>query len=307
MLKESNLSDAIIFGAGASFGSNNQHVPPLGDNLFRALQKFNPPGWGALPKDIGSQFLVDFEIGMVKLAESHSHSMPILQRAMAAFFFNYQPTINNLYQLLAKRIKTSDWRGPLVTLNYERLLEISLCHEGIQPVVDTPSMSKGQVELCLPHGCCHIFSKGVQASANGVSFSGVDVSFDGGIEIISDPNQFSHRIYNDAVPPVMSYFEPSKNTSAGVSFINKQRHRWSQIATDSENIAIIGVRVREHDSHIWETLESTNSRIIYCSGTEAGDEFSSWAKKHNRTGDIVLTNYFAEEFDAICRGVGICT
>ena len=133
MLKESNLSDAIIFGAGASFGSNNQHVPPLGDNLFRALQKFNPPGWGALPKDIGSQFLVDFEIGMVKLAESHSHSMPILQRAMAAFFFNYQPTINNLYQLLAKRIKTSDWRGPLVTLNYERLLEISLCHEGVDP------------------------------------------------------------------------------------------------------------------------------------------------------------------------------
>ena len=194
MRKENKLSNAILFGAGASFGSNNINVPPLGDDLFRALQAFNPQGWGSLPKNIENQFIGDFEKGMIKLSESHSHSMPILQRAMAAFFFNYLPNANNLYHILAQRIKATNWRGHLVTLNYERLLELSLCHEGVQPVVDTSSLNNGQVELCLPHGCCHIFSKGVQASANGVSFSGVGVTFDGGIEVISNPNQFNHKI-----------------------------------------------------------------------------------------------------------------
>ena len=306
MRKEKELSNAILFGAGASFGSNNTNVPPLGDDLFKALQKFNPPGWGSLSKDIEKEFLGDFEKGMTKLAEINSHSMPILQRAMAAFFFNYQPTMNNLYHVLAKRIKEHDWRGQLVTLNYERLLEVSLCHEGLQPVVDSTTLTKGQVELCLPHGCCHIFSKGVQASSHGVSISGVGVTFDGDIEVISDPQQFNQKINNDAVPPVMSYFEPKKNTSSGVSFIKQQRQRWSQIATNTENIAIIGIRVRENDSHIWDVLESTKSRIIYCGGEEAGSEFSAWAKKHGRSGDLVLAEFFSNEFDTICAEVGIC-
>lgn len=297
------MSNAILFGAGASFGSNNANVPPLGDDLFKALQKFNPPGWGSLPREIEKEFTVDFEKGMTKLAEVNSRYMPILQRAMAAFFFNYEPTINNLYHVLAKKIKEHDWRGQLVTLNYERLLEVSLCYEGLQPVTDSTTLTKGQIELCLPHGCCHIF---ISVRAHGVSFSGVGVGFDGDIEVISNRQEFYERINKDAVPPVMSYFDPKKNTSSGVSFIEQQRQRWLQIATNSKNIAVIGIRVREADTHIWGVLASTKSRIIYCSGEEAGTEFSAWAKKHRRNGDLVLVEFFSKEFNTICTEVGIC-
>jgi hypothetical protein len=37
----------IIYGAGASFGSDTTDIPPLGPNLYEALARFNPGGWGA--------------------------------------------------------------------------------------------------------------------------------------------------------------------------------------------------------------------------------------------------------------------
>ncbi|GAG42134.1 unnamed protein product, partial [marine sediment metagenome] len=135
------------------------------------------------------------------LSQTHSHAMPVLQRGMAAFFFTFMPTENNLYHILAKRIKESDWRGAITTLNYERLLEISLIREGIQPVVGREVKGRRQLELCLPHGCCHLFCEGLKVSGRGVSFTGVGVSFDGPIEVISNPQVFNHRINSDAVPP----------------------------------------------------------------------------------------------------------
>ena len=145
------MSKLILFGAGASYGSKNINVPPLGDDLFKALQSFNPDGWGQLPSSIANEFQGDFENGMVNLSKTHSHAMPVLQRAMAEFFFNFQPTENNLYHTLAKRIKASNWLGAIATLNYERLLEISLTHEGLKVLVGSEANTNGQIELCLPH------------------------------------------------------------------------------------------------------------------------------------------------------------
>lgn len=300
------MSNVILFGAGASYGSNNRDVPPLGDDLFLALQRFNPPGWGSLPSSIAQEFQGDFEKGMTKLSQIHSHAMPVLQRAMAAFFFNFMPTENNLYHILAKRIKESDWQGAITTLNYDRLLEISLIHEGIQPVVRSEAKSKKQLELCLPHGCCHLFCEGVKASANGVSFSGVGVSFDGDIKLISNPQEHNYRINNDAVPPVMSYFEPQKNTSAGVSFIKGQRERWSQLVSQSKVIAAIGIKIRERDSHICNPLKNTPGRIVYCGGNTGGQEFAVWHEKYRPGKDhMICQGYFADEFDSLCNELGI--
>jgi len=300
------MSSLILFGAGASYGSNNRDVPPLGDDLFFALKRFNPPGWGSLPSSMAKQFQGDFENAMTNLSQTHSHEMPVLQRAMAAFFFKFMPTEDNLYHVLAKRIKESDWIGAIATLNYERLLEISLIHEGIQPVVGSEVKGQNQIELCLPHGCCHLFCEGVKASSRGVSFSGIGVSFDGPIKIISNSQEYNYRINNDAVPPVMSYFEPQKNTSAGVSFIRGQRARWSQLVSQSKLIAAIGIRVREHDSHIWDPLKRTSGKIVYCGGSAAGQEFAGWHEKYRAGKDcLICQGYFADEFDSLCNELGI--
>ena len=69
------MANLILLGAGASYGSNNKNVPPLGDELYLALQRFNPHGWGALPSSIAKEFHGDFEKGMTKLSQTYSHAM----------------------------------------------------------------------------------------------------------------------------------------------------------------------------------------------------------------------------------------
>lgn len=72
------IKNVILFGAGASYGSDNSGIPPLGNNLFSELARFNPHGWGALPSEFRKVFNNDFEQGMLTLASERPHDLPIL-------------------------------------------------------------------------------------------------------------------------------------------------------------------------------------------------------------------------------------
>ena len=290
----------LLFGAGASYGSDKHGTPPLGDKLFDALCRFHPKGWGSIPIKYSRIFRKDFEGGMVELSKQNSFLMPPLQRAMAAYFFNFYPKSSNLYLKLAERIKKSKWSGTLASLNYDRLLELSLIRMGIQPIIGGNSGVENQVELCLPHGCCHLFCEGVKATSKGVSFSGVGVTTNGPIKVISNKIAFQKRINEDAFPPVMSYFEPGKTTTSGSSFIRNQRVRWRQLVEDADIIGIIGVKVRDDDDHIWEPISLTSAKIVYCAGYDSGKEFENWRKTaRSNSEDKIIYQYFYEAFDDI--------
>jgi len=296
----------ILFGAGASYGSDRSNIPPLGSNLFSELSRFNPPGWGALPRKIVRVFEDDFEEGMVKMAEVNSHWMPVLQRAMAAYFFNFVPSPNNLYRQLANRIKNSNWKGACATLNYERLLELSLSNVGIRPVVGREPEEDYEIELVLPHGCCHIFCDSVRGTASGISFSGVGITTNGSVSVVAQPAQFQARINSDAFPPVMSYFEPTKRTNTGAGFIAGQRRRWSELAKMASVIAIIGIAVRSEDIHIWEPIRSSKATIVYCGGPRGAKTYRAWAEQESKiSSSVVLEGYFAEELDRISNKLGL--
>lgn len=109
----------ILFGAGASYGSDNFGTPPLGNNLFIELARFNPPDWGALPNEFINVFNDDFEQGMLKVATERPYELPTLQRAMSAFFFNFQPFNSNLYFILTNKLKHSPKQLAVSSLNYE--------------------------------------------------------------------------------------------------------------------------------------------------------------------------------------------
>lgn len=298
--------DMIIFGAGASFGSDTSNTPPLGDGLPDSLIRFSPDVWGRLSTEQKESFRSDFEQGMQQLSNSNPHMMPPLQRAMAAYFFQFVPTQSNLYRKLSRKIKQSKWKGALATFNYERLLELSLIEEGLQPVVGSGTNAPDQVEICLPHGCCHIFCESVHGMANAVSLSGPNVATSGSIRAISNPAEFNSRIENDAFPPVMSYFEPQKRTTSGINFVTDQRNRYNELVLGSSRIVIIGLKVRPHDTHIWNSLAETQATLIYCSGREGGSEFQKWTaenrkNKANRTFD----GCFDYHFDEICEELDI--
>jgi hypothetical protein len=271
------MKNIILFGAGASFGSDTSDVPPLATTLLEKMANFNPPGWGALSDEYKLSFNKDFEQGMIKVANERPHDLPILQRAMAAFFFNFQPKNTNLYYRFAQELKRSPKEVSLATLNYERLLEISFIAAGHNLMIGIPNPN--EIELILPHGCCHLFCESVRGIASAVSFAGMDVQVNGEIKIISNPQYFNQRINNDAFPPVMSYFEPRKRATAGQIFLEEQRARYNQLIQNAETITVIGVKIREHDAHIWDPIKNTNAKFVYCSGSSELDEFNEWTSK----------------------------
>ena len=297
---------AVLFGAGASFGSDVSGTPPLGSLLFDALQDFNPQGWGALSDQYCDQFRTDFEAAIAEYAQAYPNNLPPLQRAMAAFFFQFQPRISSLYVNLASRMAETEWDGAVCSLNYERLMELSLDHVGLKPIANSPTTPGQTVELCLPHGCCHIYCDSVRGLSSAVSFAGFNVRTSGPVSVIVDPIEHRTRVEQDAFPPVMSYFEPNKRTTTGASFINLQRERWAEIANEAQTIVLVGIKVRPHDTHIWGPLANTSAKLVYCSGPESAREFENWSKKtRSRNSDETLSSYFYDGFETICIELGI--
>lgn len=301
-MKMKNMPQSVfLFGAGASYGSDDiQKTPPVGSKLFDALCAFDPSGWGSIPSNLTMSFRTNFEDGM-KLV--NPHALGPLQRAMAAYFFEFVPSLSNLYYKLALRVADSPgWSGAACTLNYERLLELSLGYVGIEA---TPSR-EATFEICLPHGCCHLFCDSVKARSDSVSFNGFCAQTNGPISVIRDAQQHRNRLCNEAIPPVMSYFEPSKYTTAGHSFIQEQRARWRVLATYATTIVVVGVRVRPHDDHIWGPIAESDARIVYCGGPGGASEYENWANQARPSkSDRVLTKYFQEEFQTICSEIGL--
>lgn len=296
----------VLFGAGASYGSDNMGTPPLGSDLFAALSAFNKNGWGQIPLDLADNFRLDFEDGMKMLSKSYSHWMSPLQRAMAAYFFNFAPRSSNLYRRLTRRIIRSNWNGVLSTINYERLLELSLIEEGLRPIVGRSRMNSNEIEICFPHGCCHLFCESVRGLSSMVSFAGTMVTTNGPVKVISDPIEFQSRIQNDAFPPVMSYFEPEKKTTSGANLIENQRNRYSELVSGASIVGLVGVKVRPNDKHIWDPLAKTSARLVYCSGKKGRKEFDVWNKQNRQDNqDISLDGYFADCFDQLCKEVNI--
>ena len=300
-------SKVVVFGAGASFGSDTSETPPLGCNLFDQLAAFDTRGWGSLPNNLANIFRGDFEEGMKQVWQHNAYIVPVLQRMMAEFFFNFVPRDTNLYVSFARSLKNDPSSVSLVTFNYERLLELSLSHCGLQPVCNTPTLASNQVEVVFPHGCCHFFGRGVRGGGTGgVYFTAGAVTTTGTPDVVADRQEFLQRLQQDAIPPVMSYFEPDKRTTACVDFIERQRKRYADVIQAAEIVAIVGLKVRPHDNHIWDPLKSTTARLLYCSGISAGDEFRRWTSQSRPScKDKILLGYFRESLGELCAELGL--
>lgn len=288
----------ILFGAGASYGSDKNDTPPLGVNLFLELRKFNPEGWGALPNEFVEAFNNDFEQGMIKLASNRPHDISILQRAMSAYFFTFYPRSSNLYFQLANKLKQSPRQLAISTLNYERLLEISFLSAGFNLMIGQAKYN--EIEFNLPHGCCHLFCESVKGDSSAVSLAGLNVAINGEIKIISDSKDFNYRINNDAIPPVMSYYEPQKRATSGQIFLNEQRDRFNNLISNAERIIVVGVKIRDHDTHIWDIIKNSNGKFIYCSGQSERNNFDTLVNEYrSNKQNLFINGTWSEKFDEV--------
>ena len=105
------------------------------------------------------------------------------------------------------------------------------------------------------------------------------------------------------MPPVMSYFEPSKTVVTAPEFLVNQRTLLGNAIAVADTIVIVGVAVRRHDRHIWCPLRDTPATLVYCSpDAKAISEFCGWTRetRPGRT-DVTLPSSFQDAFDEICR------
>lgn len=284
----------LFFGAGASYGSSNASTPPLGPDLFPALQRHDPISWGRLTAPWPAKFSEDFEKAMAELIAVGIFAAP-LQWAMADFFFKKFPIDEtNLYIRLLQDIARSEQDVALVTINYDKLLFQAAT--GIVTLEIGNTKPKGnKLGLCLPHGSSVLKCESVRASA-GVSFTG-GVSTSGKIKLINDANEFDRERITNAFPPVMSYFEPNKFTCSGYNFIAEQRQIFSELIDGASRVAIIGVNVHPFDTHIWDPLKRTPATCFYLGGAAGAEKYRSWCQDANRGGDVVCERYFADGYD----------
>ena len=112
----------ILFGAGASFGSETVGMPPLGPQLFTSLVRFAPTVWGALSAPWPAEFSADFEAAMEKLISSGIFGSPF-QWTMAEYFLtSFQASHASLYKRFLDDAKGSSVDLSISTLNYDTLL-----------------------------------------------------------------------------------------------------------------------------------------------------------------------------------------
>ena len=301
----------FVFGAGASHGSQKCAVPPLGGcDLFNALARFDPAGWGGVDPDLAKIFRRNFEEGMANVRDTRR---TVLQRELARYLFGFEPSGGNLYLKLAKRIKRyragapALWPGAFATLNYDRLLPSALTRANLR--FDLYGASSNALELCAPHGLCNLFPSRVRYDPNVfidpgnppvVFEAGSRIEFDKPPVLFESPSDFALAV-NWPFPPVMSYYEPLKESTVQMEWLEGRRERFRTLVMSAEKIAIVGVRVHaEVDRHIWEPLASTPAKLLYCSGK--ADEFRYWRQTSGRKdqADIVLDGlYFKEGFAQI--------
>jgi hypothetical protein len=304
------IENLLFIGAGASYGSSNNKeiVPPLGEKLFDELKKYcDQTSWNNIPNEYQKIFTNQgFEIGMASIidkcyeletillktndVESKNEYSKInkgwLNYCMAVYFSQFKPENDNLYRLLAAKIhsKKNSWNGIIATINYDKLLYLSLKDYDIKP----------QERILFLHGACNIVMKGYQikqSSSNIVSYNEADsYSF---IDSCCDLNI-----------PVLCHYHRNKRPENGVSFIKDQQNKFKNILQkQAKNVVIVGVKFTPQDEHIWgkDALGRTKANIYYFNSEDDNNYLKNNWSYFNKNKHKTINKYFNEGFQEICQ------
>jgi hypothetical protein len=132
---------------------------------------------------------------------------------MAEYFWGFKPIDTNLYIRLAYDLKDYSKEVVFTSLNYDTLLRSSFKKVGFD--LDFYKKNTNHFELNLPHGCCNLFSDSVKAMNGYVKMDGLNIKVNGNERFVDIDSEFTKRINEEEIPPIMSYFGPTKNTMAG--------------------------------------------------------------------------------------------
>ncbi len=274
------MTTVVLFGAGASRGSN--HVmpspPPLGGELFRELRTTFPGSWGAMPTDLDAVFAEDFEAGMLRLSESHSHAIPPLMKDMTLYFasFTTDGSGQDVYsELLAAIPREGRSRVLLSTLNYECLLELAASRQGLQVEYGEAPVRASGVRIWKLHGSCNFIPdpNEIQVSGQGVSYSGMGVEFNARLLTV-DPAQAAQWVRgNTGLYAAMCLFMVGKPIQIGKPQVSALQAAWQDRVAAAARVIVIGTRFHPQDRHLWDALGSTAAQVYFVGSRSSLEEW----------------------------------
>ena len=264
----------ILFGAGASYGSESVHPypPPLTAGLFDELQKHYPKAWGTIPASDRAKFVPNFELGMKEIWDSGSHAAPVLMRCLADYFARFRTGHSNVYARFLEHLQYYRALEGTVfsSLNYECVLETAARNYGIPRIeyFDKNPTGVSTLTVWKLHGTCNFLPNSVAGGAAAVSFSGAAVSWDGEMRIV-DPVHVGPFVSQSAFYPAMAVFMEGKPIHSHQNAIKELQTWWRAAIVESDVVGIVGVHPNEADTHLWDPLSESNATVVVIGDVEA--------------------------------------
>jgi hypothetical protein len=268
------MSKLTVFtGAGASNGCGQVTPisPPLGRDLYSALEKYEPSFMSDVNMSVSRENLDNFEKKMHEIWNSGKINCVILNAVIASYFSQFRPIVHdNMYIYLIQLIRRKGVDCVYSTLNYDCLMELAAANENMIINYLPDQEPVGQFTILKLHGSCNFTFNGLTGPLGGMWVPSKDNVMDGGVNFI-DPLDVPSILSNRPLGPCMSFYMKDKPTPVGRSFINSIQKSWQQRVLSSEKLLIIGVNPNEEDGHIWDCIAKSTVRIGYV-GRKSGFE-----------------------------------
>lgn len=258
---------SILFGAGASFGSElSNPVPPLGNYLFEELEK-QGGAFSGLSEEIKNEFRTHgFEKGMLSIPNDSRVINP-LQKEIAIYLSSFSPSNENAYVRLFRSLREHTKHINLITLNYDLLIEQSLFMVGARKILYSVDNGLLQEKLLKVHGSSNF----VPLIDPSIKFGRI-ISVDSGVFVEThgthilknhkEVKEWCTSQSNIDFSPVMCMYNKDKRGVINGLYLTEKKEEYNRVIAKTRLLFIVGVKYIEHDNHIWDEIFNSVPELI---------------------------------------------
>jgi hypothetical protein len=215
---------------------------------------------------------------MSSLLKHHDEIAHGLMIDMALYFSRFQvpDDSSDAYSALVALVLEHMDGVPVTfaTLNYDCLLEGALESFGLSVAYYPGEVGPGAFNVWKLHGSCNFIPDTGTNWVIGTTFKNVKQIYSGYIKAVSLPEV--RRYYagepgnRQSIPPMMSYYDPSKTTYVSEGTLDVVRQTWATSALAASRIVVIGARPVLEESHVWQPIVDSSAEILYVGGESPG-------------------------------------
>ncbi len=253
-----------MFGAGASYGAGPTapSVPPLGNQLFTALQQYSAL-WANLPRDVAAEFNRSdppFERGFAWTRKNADElTIPLLNH-MGRYFLQFRMLQDNVYLRFFLALRRMPCELFFATLNYDMLLEEAV--EVFAGSVELDPNYKGShaVVLKLHGGPTFAISSNYHVYNNDSAYC--NTAFNGPAQVLSTKELSLSRWEHDPRDaPAMALYAEGKAVLNCPKFVKTIQARYAFHVGLADEIYVVGVNYVPSESHVWQPILDARATV----------------------------------------------